>query len=226
MKHPSADQFRDQNIRVMGPDMGKLYSALWHKVFTLYNNWGEFSELFLSDPHRVDLINDCASQFFGMMQDIMAEHIVIQFYRITDSPGSGSGKNVTIRNIPSLIDPSEKDKVNSLVNDAVLSRESLVNWRNKVFAHLDYAVIANNKTKLLDKLDEETINECINKIIAVLNFVEGHYEISLTAFDNTRGFSVRPLLSILSDGLSLSQERQRLEHNGEFVPEFMRRSHP
>lgn len=88
----TADQALAENIRVMGKDLGELYSALWQEVAWVHSKWAEYVQLFGVKESRIDLLNRAAPRFARLLQDSLWEDVLLHIARLTD-PAKSMGKS-------------------------------------------------------------------------------------------------------------------------------------
>src|SRR5665811_1662354 len=93
--HSTAEEAKQHHIDVMGEDLGSLYHALWNELAWLYSKWGEYVELFGTEPSRIGLINSAAGRFFRMVQDSFWEDSLLHIARLTDPPRTAEKENLT-----------------------------------------------------------------------------------------------------------------------------------
>ena len=58
--HRNADEAKAEHMRLMGDELGVVYSALWQEVAWVHGNWSDFVTLFGTKESRVNLLNAAA----------------------------------------------------------------------------------------------------------------------------------------------------------------------
>ena len=53
----TAEESRDECIKIMGEPLGKQYAALWQELAWVHAKWSEYVELFGAQQSRIDLLN-------------------------------------------------------------------------------------------------------------------------------------------------------------------------
>ena len=66
----SADEAQKDYIKAMGDELGSLYHALWQETALLHRKWHQYVELFGTKESRIILLNDAASTFFGIVEEV------------------------------------------------------------------------------------------------------------------------------------------------------------
>jgi hypothetical protein len=211
-------------IEKMGEALGKQFHALWKEVVWLHWNWAEYVELFGSKPTRIELLNQAAPAFFRMIQDLLWEETLLRIARLTDASKSGgrAGRaNLTIRNLPELVDDSEARQVaTALIETAVRKASFCRDWRNRHIAHRDLNLALDKSASPLETASRKQVNEALSAIADVLNNVDGHYMDSATYFGGGAGIgNAVSLLHVVDDGLRAEKARAERLGRGEFSEE-------
>lgn len=184
-------------------DLLKIMGILEAEYFALRLIWQEYRELYASASDLIDLMNRVAPGFFGMVQNLMLETMILRMSRLTDKRQTGTKENLSLSQIPYAI-PDDKSEhvaeIRQLIRTAVGKVDIARNWRNTRLAHIDY-----NHAMSRD-LDEFSIGyvelqKGIDAIHTVLN------RSSVIAWDRELSQEVRPaagratyLLRALRDG--------------------------
>lgn len=126
-----------RNIAVMGEELGKQHTALIQEVTTLHLYWKEFLELFGTSDKRIDRLNRSAPGFFRMVQGQQFETNTMHIARLTDKSNLFGKDNLTISNLPNLVDASLKDELTKRVEEAKYKCRFARDFRNRQFAHND-----------------------------------------------------------------------------------------
>jgi hypothetical protein len=222
MNDRTADEAENRYTEKMGAALGTQFYALWKEVVWLHWNWGEFVELFGSKPTRIELLNEAAPAFFRVIQDALWELTVLHIARLTDTPKSRGRPNLTIRNLPDLVDDAAaKHAVAALIDTAVSKASFCRDWRNRHLAHRDLDLALNNRAAApLEFASRERVKEALAAIAKVLNYLDGHYMDSETYFGGGPGIrNGVSLLHVLDAGLRAERGRAERLERGEFTEE-------
>ncbi len=168
----------DSALEYYEEQFGKEFGSVYYKLF---NVWAyvfvktkEFRLLF-SNRGNVDLINVVGGRFFGSIQDVLFNDILLQLTRITDKVELGRNKNLSIRMLPGFLNDCEmKKKVSELVEEAVEATEFARNWRNKRIAHMDHDFHMDSESNPLEPASLERVQNALDAIHTVLNTVTSH----------------------------------------------------
>lgn len=217
----TSDESRQDCIKAMGDQLGRLYYALFNELAWLHFKWGEYFELFGTKPTRIDLINRAAGDFFRIVQDALWEESLLHIARLTDSPRSAGKDNLSIRALPKLIANAKiRESVQKSINAVLASSEFARDWRNRHIAHRDLKLALAEGAEPLKPASRVAVEDALADLSEVLN------TISRTLMDSTtiyNGLGARhgavSLLYVLDDGLRVEQDRRdRLkkgEHRGD-----------
>ena len=208
-------------IEVMGEGLGSIYGALWNELVWLNWKWMEYVALFGENPSRIDLINQAAPSFFGIVQQTLWEDCLLHIARFTDPPKTAGKDNLCIRRLLGFVDhKGTYEELEALIENAERSAEFCRDWRNRHIAHKDLQLTLQQGVEPLKPASRKLVQETLNALAGTLNKVELHYNRSTTAFDAAGHPSgARSLLYVLDDGLRAERERRERFVTGNDRPE-------
>lgn len=178
------DQCKTEHVQHMGGALGALFNSLYSDLVWLHIKWAEYVELFGTKPERVDLLNSAAPNFFGIMQGVLLENIILHVARLTDPPRSFGKHNLTIRALPAAVSSNIAASVDHQVTEALKHSEFCGDWRDRYIARNDLALALGQAAPLKDA-SREKLHSTLHAIGDVPNVVSGHYGLSPTAFEHT-----------------------------------------
>src|ERR1051326_2048217 len=183
----TAEEARTERINAMGEDLGSLFDALWQQLNFAKMKWREYVSLYGTNEKRIALLNAAAPRFFGRLDAILWEDILLHIARLTDSPstfGRQDRANLSIRALPPLInDLSLRDTVTQRVRSAVDAAEFARDWRNRHIAHRDLQRALERDAEPLAFASRACVNGAFEKMQAVMNTIQVHYLDSETHYD-------------------------------------------
>jgi hypothetical protein len=186
MSYKDEIQVTDEYVQRMGKPLGALFSALWRELVWLHVKWGEYVELFGTDLERVELLNRAAPNFFGIIQDVLLDNILLHIARMTDEPGSGTKTTLTIRALPDAVDPKIRATVEALINSAKDKVQFCRVLRNKSLAHSDLTLALDPKLAApLPTKSRNRVREALDAVGNIMNTIEEHYGSAPTGFAYT-----------------------------------------
>ncbi|MDF2766660.1 MAG: hypothetical protein K0S81_3655 [Rhodospirillales bacterium] len=209
MQRKTPDEAKQANIAMMGKPLGEQYSLLWQEVMALHASWHEYVELFGTNLERVEVLNRAAPSFFGTLQNELWDGILLGIARLTDSSSSGRKSNLSVENLPALIDdPKIKAAVESLVAKARERSSFCRDWRNRRIAHRDLTLALDRIASPLEGASRIKVSEALAALAEILNAVQVRYEGGITHYDPVPGSEgALTLLHILDEGLEARERR-------------------
>lgn len=202
----------------MGEPLGTQYTALWHQLAILNIYWNEYTEMFGAKPSRIALMNQVAAAFFHMLQEELWESRLMHLARITDAPTTMGKANLTIRNLPGLIqDATLKAKVEALVEAAINATDFCRDWRNRHIGHTDLALATGAPATPLADASRKQVKDALKAIADVMNAVDLHYFDSETDYGRpVRINGALEALYVLNDGVKARDARDKRIEAGEY----------
>jgi hypothetical protein len=217
----TSDEVRQDYIATMGDDLGSQFNRLYNECAWLHLKWSEYVWLYGTSPSRIDLLNKSARGFFGLLDSTLWEDILLHLCRLTDDPEVGRRKRQTlsIRRLPTLVEPPIREKLKRLVSGAVRKAEFARDWRDRRIAHQDLELVLKKGVKPLAGASRQKVKEAIAAIVAVLAAVDAHYRRSTTAYEHVSHLGdAEALLHVLRDGIEAQDEQFRRLKAGQISP--------
>lgn len=172
----SLDEVRADYISSMGPELGASFFQLYRKLVELHVLWQQYRQLFGSEEGTVQLLNRTAGLFFKIVQDELWDSVLLGISRMTDPPGMGKHRNLTIQSLPPLIGKqSLRTEMEILCERAVQAAEFAREHRNKRIAHQDHGYAHERSSSPLGGISRTLVEEMLTALRAVLNRLELHF---------------------------------------------------
>lgn len=214
-RHVTGEELDAHYLLVMGPEIGETFNDLRQAVIWLMVIWNEYKTIF-EEKSRVDLVNEAAGGFFGILQGLLQRDTMMSLRRLTDPAQLNlrgrTFENMTLKRLAELLPPgSLQDDVNKQVDEVASSAEFARKWSNKLIAHNDVATLRNRRQEL-PRATVAHIDDAIEKIWAVLQTVEGGLtgEEPLPRLEmQYPSTAAEALLYVIRDGLEARQERRQ-----------------
>lgn len=215
MTYKSADEIKRDNITAMGKQLGEQYSSLWQEAAFVSYKWAEYVELFGTKSSRIDLLNEAAGHLFGILQQQMWDDVLMHIARLTDPPATGKRQNLTLKNLPHLVDSAKlTTKITSLLRELDKETDFCREWRNKKIAHNDLE-IALEEAKLHQNGSRNNVSRSLQIIVETLNAVSEQYLNAETALDVFSPPGGAPdLLRIIFAGMKEERDRNTRIESG------------
>jgi len=193
-------------VRAMGAELGQVFSELLHEVAFLNSKWQIYENLFSHSKERIALLNKISAQFFGILQEILLGDLHLHIAKLTSAIKSNRQKNLTIRQLPDLLNESLLPEIEPLINSSIELCMVSSTWRNKKFAHIDYDH-ALEYDSTLPEFSRSDIEKAVNAISAVINRINLYYFNSEIKFksDKIEYQSVDRIIQYLNMGLKAEE---------------------
>lgn len=217
----TADQVREEYLKVLGPALGPLYHALYEEVSWLHIKWKQYRILFAESPERIELLNRVAGSFFHVIQVVLWEDAVLHLARLTGPPQSVRKDNLTLsRLVAALPEPTLALEVEKLVEQAKRDAGFARDWRNRHLAHTDLELAVDDRATPLPGISRENMERALASVRAVLNKIEGHFSRTEVAFEHAIAHSDAESLAYHLK-FAIDSERRRRERvlQGRALPE-------
>jgi hypothetical protein len=170
----------------MGEALGDLCFLLWKELTWLHIKWEEFRVLYGTSEKEIALLNAVAPNFFGRVQEVLWQDLMLHISRLTDPPKSAGRDNLSIRRLPTLIDePDLKAQTEVLVAQAVARSAFARDWRNRYLAHCDLGHAEDSSLHALAPASRQDVKEVLAEIRKPINVIELHFEGLTTSFEHS-----------------------------------------
>jgi hypothetical protein len=197
----------ERTLWQIDPNFRATLEALDTEAFALLDEWIVYQDLFGRDQERIDLFNETAPRFFGLLQFSMLDSVIAQICRITDPHESGREvihEHLSLRRVGVLAKPRHP-KVARQLNKAAERIDELCkpcrDWRNKKVSHLDLATHLDAKNSPL-KVTRKNVGDAVDAIKAYLNTAREKLAAGEFYYDEVyRQEGVKPLLRALIEAV-------------------------
>jgi hypothetical protein len=220
-RYKTHEEIEREYISVLGPDLGKVYHELESEHVWLRDKWREYRTLFGGSASRVDLLNRAAARFFGQLQDIWWEDVLLHICRLTDPRKVGGHRQLTVRQLSDLIpEGTARDRVEPLVSAACDASAFARDWRNRHIAHRSFERATNPLSRALEHASRASVEDAIGALDRVMNEVQLVYFDAEMSYDGVGGVGdAGDLLLVLNDGVRARDAREERLRCGDPLPE-------
>lgn len=172
----TAQQVKEQHLRVLGPELGPIYHALHNDLTWLQVKWQEYRTLFAHSSERVDLLNETAGLFFKVVQDTLWHDVLLHIARLTDSPQTMGKHNLTLLALsPAISDTAVSETIAKLAQQAQVSASFARDWRNRRLAHRDRSLAVEETAVPLAGASRSHVEAALHDMRAVMKHLHAHY---------------------------------------------------
>ena len=172
------EEVRQEYIDRLGPELGVVFDKLRVEWATGWIKLNEIRSLY-GNHENVKYVNSFGGLFFGHIQGILRDDLLLNITRLTDPVNSGgSKKNLTIQLLPNLIDNLDnrelsREEVDECVKTAVESSRFARDWRDRHIAHRDYKLELDAKNaEPLKDANRREIDHALTDVHSVLNLID------------------------------------------------------
>lgn len=174
-------------------DVDKVYEELKTEITWLHGRWIVYRQIFAKSEKRIDLLNECASVFFYIIQEVLIGDVLISLSKLTDRARSGRFDNLSLEQLWALLDAHGDQtlaaqtlaaQTRSVLDTLHTKCEPFRKWRNKRLTHLDLATVMKCSPDPLPDISNQLIEEAFALIRAFMNKIEGCYGDSEVGYEN------------------------------------------
>lgn len=169
----------DEYVAAMGEELGVRFHALLSEYSDLVWRWQQFNELFGESEKRIDLLNRKAPLFFWLVQDALVDQTLLGITRLTETPGAGRRKNLTVQCLPEFIKRDEDQALRNEIQRQCAELDEKTRFavvvRNKAIAHFDQAMALRQPASPLPSITRDRIATALGAIGSILCAVEEHF---------------------------------------------------
>lgn len=170
----------------MPDDVREVYEGLSQELAWLYAKWNVFYQLFAVSLERIAFLTDIAPSFFGMLQRVYIDDIVLSLGRLTDPPRTAGRENLSLPRLLEVLssspDSTFRAHIQSSIEQIQVHCEPFRKQRNRRIAHKDLPTALNIHPEPLPAINRKMIEDALRMAANLLNSVLGHFENSQTAY--------------------------------------------
>lgn len=156
--------------KLLGREFGQVFYELHAAWLLALARYVEFDRLFGS-PKHVEHLNAIGGGFFGDVQYIFWDDLILRLCRLTDPVGTGNKRNLTIQIVPKLCRANLRAEIQGGVERAVEAAGFARDHRNRRIAHEDYDLALRRDAEPLPAASLENAKKSLDYIHAVLDTV-------------------------------------------------------
>ena len=215
-------EIQAQYVVAMGRELGEMCAALYHRVAWVHLRWALYKQLFGKCDRRIALLNETAGSFFGVLQGVLLDDVVLELARLVDSPKSCGKANLTLLRIPGLIADQElRPEIEAMVDSAEGACAKARDQRNRRLAHNDLSLAVETSAKPLPAIGIADVESALAAVRDLLNRLDSHYLNSTVAYEyvGTGPTDGDSLVHYLNKGLQAEQQFEDRIRTGQTKPE-------
>lgn len=81
--------------------VAEVYEELKNEVTWLHGRWIIYGQLFGKSERRIEMLNDCASAFFFIVQNVLLGEVQVALSKLTDPATTGKHENLSLEQLQS-----------------------------------------------------------------------------------------------------------------------------
>lgn len=166
----------------------EIFQELKSEITWLHARWIIYRQLFGHSEKRIDLLNECASVFFYITQEVLLGEVLITITKLTDRARSMNQDNLSLGQLQSRIEAQGETQLAATLRSVL---EKLNNkchpfrlHRNKRLAHLDLITAMRSSLNPLPGISREMVEETLELVRDYMNTIERHYTQNETGYQH------------------------------------------
>lgn len=168
--------------------IAEVYDELRSEVTWLHGRWICYRQLFAHSPKRIELLNESASTFFFIIQDVLLDEVQVSLSKFTDPAKSGKHENLSLEQLQTRLEASANPALSAtcraLLDNLHLQCEPFRKRRHKKLAHLDLAVALRTPAQPLPDVSRQMIDDALAALRDYLNAIEIHFNDSEWGYEH------------------------------------------
>lgn len=166
----------------------EIFQELKTEVTWLHARWIIYRQLFGHSERRIDLLNECASAFFYVIQDILLGEVQVTLSKLTDPARTGKHDNLSFEQLQARVEAQGDAQLvatlRKLLDDIHKKCQAFRLHRNKRLAHLDLTTAIQSTSTPLPGISRQMIEDAIKLVREYMNTIEIHYTQAETGYEH------------------------------------------
>lgn len=175
----AADRFQVSTMGTIPPGISEIFEELRTEINWLHGRWIVYQELFGKSEKRIELLNECASAFFYVVQDVLLGEVQVSLSKLTDPADKGKFENLTLEQLHKRVEAHGEQQLSTnlrtLLDDLHRKCQPFRTWRNKRLAHLDLTTAMQSTANPLPEISRQMIEDALQVVREYMNSIERHY---------------------------------------------------
>ena len=157
--------------RALGRDFGRVFNGVRSSWAWAVVRRNEYNALY-SNIEYLEVMNRLAGNFFGVMQRLLWDDLLLCVTRLTDPPKSAGRENLSVAQLLNFCkDPKLSNKVKGRVKKAQKEAMFARDWRNRRISHTDLDRIVGIDPEPLAEATLDMVTAALDSVLDVLNVI-------------------------------------------------------
>ena len=169
-------------------NINEIYEQLKTEITWLHGRWIVYRQLFGTSEKRIDLLNECASSFFYILQDVLIGEVQVSLSKLTDPARTGGFENLSLKQLQTRLETNGEaalaQKNREILDELHIQCEPFRTWRNKRLAHLDLSTAMRSSPNPLPGISREMVENALQHVRTYMNQIEQHYNDSEYGYEH------------------------------------------
>ena len=157
--------------RTLCTEFGRVFYELWRGWSSAVVRRDEYWALY-GNPDDMDLLNRLSGHFFGILQTIKWDDLLLCVTRLTDPARSVGRDNLSIAQLPNYCEDHKlRKEVEDGVGRARVAAEFARDWRNRRISHTDLSHVLEAERDPLAEANLKKVSAALDSVHNVLNTI-------------------------------------------------------
>lgn len=156
-------------------DIAELFEELRTEITWLHGRWIIYRQLFGKSKARIDLLNECASNFFYIVHDVLLGEIKVSLTKLTEPDKKSLSLEQLQRRVEARGGKQLISTLRKLLDELHGKCQPFIAWRNKRLAHLDLNTALRVDSNSLPDISRQMIEDAMHLMREYMNTIERHY---------------------------------------------------
>jgi hypothetical protein len=173
----------------MSPELTRHFEELHNEFVWLCVRWINFRQLFAESEDQINLLNRAAPAFFGTIQRILQDDLVIGLCRLTDDAMVAGRDNLVLERLILGLDSTTDAALDADLRSRLVHIRAAVGplrkHRNRRVAHADLNAAIAPAANPLPTYSRQSIGDALNLMSEYLNRLRAHFGLPVSMYLDT-----------------------------------------
>ena len=171
--------------------MNKTFKCIASEITELHYRWVVFRNVYAVDQNHIEILNELDGSFFGTVQGLYWDAIILHIIKLTDPMKTGSNLNLTLERVwneyKDEISDASNHELKEIMSNISKAKKHLKTHRSKRLAHLDYKYGTDKEAFELGGISRADIKQILSLIRDFMNKIQGEIENTTTMYEGIIG---------------------------------------